>query len=181
MKILGISGAKGAGKSTVAGMIAGLVPGARVVSLADPLKEICGQVFGFTQTQLYGPSKFRDEVDPEWGFAPRAALQPLGTEWGRGLHEDVWIRYLVRNAPAEGLLIIPDIRYENEARYVREKGGHILKLRRNEYPWWRPKWTLHASERGISNRGVYVIDNRDMSLPQLRNTAKKYCELFYGR
>ncbi len=174
--ILGICGAKGSGKSTLARYLMECIPNSYVVSLADPMKEICKQVFGFTDTQLWGPSSRRDEVDPEWGFAPRVALQKLGTEWGRALHEDVWLRYIDRTAL--GTLIIPDIRFDNEAKYIISRGGQVVHLTRNAYPWYRPDWTLHPSERGVAaGLRTWTIDNKDFSLKQLRNHAEGFSKL----
>lgn len=181
MRILGISGAKGSGKSTAASMAAGIVHNSEIASLADPMKKICEDVFQFSQTQLHGSSRHRDKIDPEWGFSPRIALQKLGTEWGRKLHEDTWIRYLCRDIHSRsGLLIIPDIRYDNEARFIRQHRGEIIQLRRNERPWWRPSLSYHTSERGISPVLVdRVIDNRGTSLAELRNQIRNYCELLF--
>jgi hypothetical protein len=97
------------------------------VSLADPLKRICKEVFDFSDEQLWGPSEKRNESDPRYqryphesiresiardideeGFSlkprgpmfltPRYALQQLGTEWGRNCYDNVWIDYAVRVA-----------------------------------------------------------------------------------
>ena len=35
-------------------------------SLAGPMKRFAADMFGFTDEQLYGPSKFRNEPDPRW-------------------------------------------------------------------------------------------------------------------
>jgi hypothetical protein len=57
--LVGLSGARGAGKSTVAGILArdhGFVEH----SFADPLKRLAALLFGFDSEALYGPSAARD-------------------------------------------------------------------------------------------------------------------------
>lgn len=111
--ILGISGVAGAGKDTVADML--VKKGWVKVSLADPLKRICKDVFAFSDEQLWGPSECRnipDERYPRWStygkllphtvihksLTPRRALQLCGTEFGRACYPNVWINYALRMA-----------------------------------------------------------------------------------
>lgn len=106
--IIGICGQAGSGKDTCADFLVeefGYVK----VALADPLKRMCWDVFGFTEQQLWGPSQYRnvpDERFPKPQFedgpveylTPRHALQTLGSEWGRNCYNDVWIDYAIRTA-----------------------------------------------------------------------------------
>lgn len=63
--IIGITGKAGSGKDTVADLLVhehGFVK----VAMADPLKRICMDLFGFSYQQLWGPSKLRDAPDPRF-------------------------------------------------------------------------------------------------------------------
>jgi hypothetical protein len=109
--ILGMVGRAGSGKDTIADLLVyhhGFVK----VALADPLKRICRNVYGFTDDQLWGPSSTRNAPDmryprpdppthwapcPEY-LTPRYALQRLGTEWGRACYENTWIDLALRTA-----------------------------------------------------------------------------------
>lgn len=67
-KIIGLLGHAGCGKDTVAQMIFGYVweaswLNAQHLALANPLKRFCEEVFGFSETQLYGPSEERNKPD----------------------------------------------------------------------------------------------------------------------
>jgi hypothetical protein len=113
--ILGLCGLAGSGKDTAADALVKDF-GFTKVSLADPLKRFCKDVFAFTDEQLWGPSEKRNAPDTrypsEWSRAPegsgahdfqgfltpRYALQQLGTEWGRACYENVWIDYALRAA-----------------------------------------------------------------------------------
>ena len=127
--IIGISGVAGAGKDTAADFLV-KSHGYVKVSLADPLKRICQEVFAFTDEQLWGGSNKRDEPDhryaSEWfhptdptqhsfqGYlTPRYALQRLGTEWGRECYKDVWVDYALR---------VADMLLSNRARYDAKLG-----------------------------------------------------------
>lgn len=130
--IIGLVGKAGSGKDTAAGMI----PGAKVFSFADPLKEFCAQVFDWPREVLWGPSELRNRYDPRYpGLTPRHALQTLGTEWGRGCYENIWADLGIRRAKAwleeynPALhAVFTDCRFINEARAIREAGGEVWRI-----------------------------------------------------
>jgi hypothetical protein len=57
--ILIVSGKAGSGKDTVAAFIAEKYNGV-CIAQADPMKRLAGALFGFTETQLWGPSECRN-------------------------------------------------------------------------------------------------------------------------
>lgn len=153
--ILGLSGHAGCGKDSMADRLVSR-HGFVKVALADPLKRFCREAFGFTVQQLWGPSQYRNAPDrrlaspdhPD-GVSPREALQRLGTEFGRALWPDVWIRCGLTTAAevlrgrnyeaVRGLtcfaavardVVIPDVRFRNEVLAVQRFGGKVLRLRR---------------------------------------------------
>lgn len=180
--IIGITGRAGAGKDTLARMLANHreTPG-MILSLAEPLKEIAQRVFGFSAEQLYGPSEARNAPDPRWERAdgrppvtPREALQTLGTEWGRALHPDVWIRHVLRKHDLHSMpTIIPDVRFDNEARAIRERGGVVIRIER---PSDDAKLTgaaaAHASEAGVSDDLVDLVIVNDGDRARLGELAR---------
>lgn len=118
--IIGIVGHAGSGKDTVGKMITESVP-AVCLSLADPLKKFCAEVFDWPTAALWGPSENRNTPDcryprgasapgPEY-LTPRYALQTLGTEWGRNCYEHVWIDLGIRRAQK----LLQDVREVTEA------------------------------------------------------------------
>lgn len=58
--VVGICGQKGSGKDTLANLIAELT-GGTVIALADPLKQLVKGIYGFSDVQLWGDSKERDQ------------------------------------------------------------------------------------------------------------------------
>jgi len=77
--IIGIAGNAGVGKDTVADHLV-KNHGCVKVSLADPLKRICRDVFNFSEDQLWGPSEKRNEPDRRY---PRtyAVAVPEGSDY----------------------------------------------------------------------------------------------------
>jgi hypothetical protein len=133
--IIGISGKRGVGKDTVAEILTREY-GFKRLSFADPMKEVANMLFGFTEEQLWGPSEKREAIDPYWGFSPRRALQTMGTEWGRNcLDKDVWVKIGLQRAGrmiANGArgVVIPDVRFPNEANLIKQHKGYLLRIER---------------------------------------------------
>ncbi len=163
--ILGIAGAAGSGKTTVANVLA--ERGWAVVSLADPMKRICQDVFGWSHDRLWGPSECRNTPDPRWeGLTARHALQTLGTEWGRAMHPDVWVRMAIREARDHRRTVVPDVRFQNELDAIRDAGGRMLRVERPGMVALTGAAAAHASEAGALT-GVSCTIVNDGTLDQL--------------
>lgn len=146
MRLIGITGKAGSGKSALADILTRHY-GYTEVSLAGPIKEIVQRIWGVSDDALWGPSERRAELlRPELPATStvRRALQTLGTEWGRALDEDVWVRLAIREAKKHTATVVPDVRFENEARVVREHGGSIWRIVRPGYE--SNAGTAHSSE-----------------------------------
>lgn len=185
--IIGITGRAGAGKDTLAKMIKKEIDrhfwvDSRITSLAEPLKKIAGEVFGFTTAQLYGPSEERNKPDPRWArddgrgpLTPREALQTLGTEWGRALHPDVWIRKLIDTHARMGdvVTIVPDVRFDNEARAIQNFGGVVIRVDRpGAASALTGEAATHASEAGVSLDLLNATVANDGDLRKLADAAR---------
>lgn len=102
MNIIGISGQAGSGKDTAADMLLAK-EGVIKLSLADPIKRFARELWDFSDDQLWGPSEFRNKPDERYPIGDefltaRKVLQHLGTEGGRAIDYDVWIRYAIKIA-----------------------------------------------------------------------------------
>jgi hypothetical protein len=115
-------------------------------------------------TSVFDPPKYapicnHNDALTRQPLTPRLALQTLGTQWGRALDPDVWIRITLRRARALCLsrgarhagtripvdagypykikgVAITDCRFPNEASAIRRAGGVIWRVDRPgpEYP-----------------------------------------------
>ena len=147
MRIIGIAGAARTGKSTAAMHLIDS-HGFAEYAFAQPIKEMLRAGFGLTDEQLFGAKK--EEIIPWLGVSPRRLAQTLGTEWGRQLvADDVWLRLawqwlgaLPRYTPGA---VFSDVRFENEAAFIRHHGGTVVHLVRDD----APSVEAHASESGV--------------------------------
>ena len=177
MKLLGITGKAGSGKSTVAAMIEmPLGDGVEVISLAEPMKCALHATELFDAGTLWGSSEARSKVHPKYGISARQALQTLGTQWGRQMiHPDIWIDSLLKQCQRWGLVyVIPDVRFVNEARAIVEAGGQVWRLWRGGL---KGEAGQHESEQDIFTGAMtqYVkeeIDNRDWEIAQLESHVR---------
>lgn len=150
-RLIGITGRAGAGKDTVKDLIKqNIFPELSAYSFAAPIYDTVMNLFGWTLEELQNRD-FKEAIDPKWGFSPRRAMQLFGTEFGRTLREDLWIhhaRVLLDSPIIEGLLI-SDVRFENEADFIRSHpGGLIIHVTRPNNP--NEISEGHASEGGVA-------------------------------
>lgn len=166
MRVIGLTGSKGAGKDTVARR---LVAEHRFLQLsfADPLYDMLAAMLVISREELnqrMHDRTWKEAEIPELGASPRRLLQTLGTEWGRNLvGGDLWVRLLERRiAFAEEALsheydacVISDVRFENEAAFARRR-GLLVHIDRPEHA----VSDAHVSEAGVRvhHRDQFIVN-----------------------
>lgn len=180
--IIGIIGAAHSGKSKIAEFIDEEFGDVAIVSFADPIKEFARDVFDFSPDQVYGNSKEapdkrypRVHNEPTGSYktylTPRYAMQRLGTEWGRDCYPDIWVDYAMRRADKiltrneAQLVVIPDVRFVNEAVAIQDRGGKIWKaVRKSAEPV-----NAHVSETEHRQIEADLIFDNNGTLDELRD------------
>ena len=142
--LIGIAGRARSGKDTVANFIVAAIGGYRY-SFADPIRAMLAPL-GVNMSDPYWQAR-KEEPIPALGVSPRRMMQTLGTEWGRQLiNPDLWLimahQRLLQNGPG---MVISDVRFDNEAAWIRKHGGRIIHVIRPE----TKAVEAHASEDGI--------------------------------
>lgn len=185
--IVGIAGRAGAGKDTFAKMVFEELQGEmawpkrfEVVKFADPLKDIVGILTGDRGDTHVG----KNEVLSGWGVTRpdgtsrhletrRKVLQWLGTDVIRAANIDAWVECYARaldSAEADaGMVFTTDVRFPNEARFIRRRGGHLVRV-------LRPGLSNggdHASETALDEQFMPTVLNNG-SLDALRASAHGY-------
>ncbi len=148
-KIIGISGFIGCGKSTVAVQLTENY-GFRKDSFATSLKDACALMFDWPREMIEGDTKesreWREVTDTWWAnklnipnFSPRLALQLVGTDSLRNhFNEGIWFLTLenrIRKNPNQHV-VISDVRFPNEFKFIQEQGGVIIRVDRGPAPVW---------------------------------------------
>lgn len=179
MRLIGICGLARSGKDTAAYYLS-MEMGLYKYAFAEPLKHMLKSVFGD-----HFHDGDREAIEPVSGVSFRKLMQTLGTEWGRNqVNPQLWTNLVqekwewikagaprdlprgvckdlpqadAATAPYSGL-VISDVRFENEAQWIRDQGGLVLHIHR---PGPRPVGVdKHASEAGVARReGDYAIYN----------------------
>lgn len=154
MRLIGIHGPARAGKDTLASyMLNNLDDTWLRSSFADPIKRML-EVIGVDCSD-----EAKAVIDERFCYTPRHMMQILGTEWGREMiHGNIWVDAFAR-LNAGKCVIVPDVRFENEAALVREHGILIHLVGRGGIEG------NHVSENAIEFKpGDIVIDNsRDLA------------------
>lgn len=166
--LIGLTGAAGAGKDTVASLIAG----AHVTAFAEPLYQCVSTITGIA-VNLLRDREIKEQTIPWLGKSPRQLLQTLGTEWGRNtVCQDIWVRSLLeRVSPllaAGRIVVVTDVRFDNEAVAVAAAGGEVWRIVRPGWCCLSGESAAHASEAGVSDHLVARTLVNDGTLDALR-------------
>lgn len=130
-KIIAFAGPAGAGKDTAVDFLKCSYENRMKIdcfSFAGPLKEGVRKMWDFSDEQLYGDQK--EVVDPRWNVTPREILQWMGTDVVRSKQPDHWLKLMetkIKNSTAD-LILISDVRFENERDLIMSLDGHVVKL-----------------------------------------------------
>jgi hypothetical protein len=174
--LIGLSGKAGSGKTTVTNYLTTMGFGTR--KFAGPLKSmladlLISQGVKPEDTHLFIEGALK-EVPTELlgGKSPRHAMQTLGTEWGRGqLHEDFWVEAALRDLDTSDL-IFDDVRFPNEARAIRNRGGIVVNVLRED----APQVGRHLSEDALMDFAFNFIIYNDADLDTLYSRVDTFCD-----
>lgn len=159
--IIGLCGFAQTGKDTLANELVARL-GFERRAFADTLRNVLYEL----NPIVYGDGpgnveRVQDLVDA-WGYERakiehpeiRALLQRLGTEAGRKyIAEDIWSRVVFENAHGPRL-VIPDVRFPNEAKAIKDRGGIIVRVTREGYT----PINAHVSEIAYTDQD-YLLEN----------------------
>jgi hypothetical protein len=124
-------------------------------ALADPLRSMLGTLLsdaGLDYAHLFERHLKEREI-PELGISGRRLMQTLGTEWGRQLRPDFWLRIAelalglhAGSSPIHDRIVITDVRFPNEAAWIEQHGGYVVRVVRAAEPVDRHESELHIEQ-----------------------------------
>lgn len=193
MKVVGLTGVAGSGKSTVADYLVE-AHGFTRLSFAAPLKKMLrtlnpiiditdnegGSEYGEVRVGelfMLGWTEAQIKEDPNMGDEYRRLIQVLGTDCIRAVDEDFWVNAAVAQmADEDGKYVFDDVRFPNEAETIRGYGVRGL------WNIMRPGYGAvngHASEQHAGSMGEYIVLLNN-SLENLRRQVGQAVELGYS-
>lgn len=180
MRIVGLTGAAGSGKDTAAQMLAEIMPGtSKRQGFADSLKLSAARIAYPGMEVAEGvafcnwlKTEGRVQIAAEDGevvsdIDGRMFLQRYGTECHRDVFgQDFWLEAVLPEGRDDcDLLLIPDVRFDNEAQRILDRGGEVWRVVR---PDVEPV-AAHSSEMGIPDELVSLTIINDTTLDDLRS------------
>lgn len=124
-RLIGISGKFGVGKDTAAEWIREMHPEYKIVPFADALKRVVAIMTSTTYESQFtreGKAAVPDGLE----HSVAKYQQIVGMLAREQFGENVWVNIALKN-PAE-YKIIPDVRFENEARAIVDAGGLLVRI-----------------------------------------------------
>ncbi len=187
--IYGISGKKGTGKDLIGKILRSKLEGKyEIKKFADKLKDIVCLLIGCSREDLENREFKNKELSKEWWYwehkgglipyncstgtidckliksTPRLLLQRIGTEAMREIiHPSIWINALFADYNDNYSWLITDVRFENECKAIKDKGGILIRVNRES-----DVIDNHPSETALDDYNDWdlVIDN-DSDIPTL--------------
>lgn len=128
-----------------------------IKSFANILKSMAAHLCNVNEYD-YEDGKFKSEIDSTTGLTHREVLQKIGESMRNTFGDDIWIKSLFSEGydPKYDTWIITDVRYRNEADYIKDKGGILIRINRNTgYN------DNHKSETDLDDydKFDYIVDN----------------------
>jgi dephospho-CoA kinase len=173
--LIGLAGLKRSGKDTVANFLKEI--GYIQYSFAQPIKEAVSVMTGYSYEYLDNQDTKEKPLEEFChdgiNITPRLMMQTLGTEWARELiHPDFWLiiaKKRIENAKQN--IVISDVRFENEAEFIRNYGGVVVHIQRPSMV--SNEFSNHASENGVEIHAMDKLIINDGSLNDLREKSMK--------
>ena len=147
MKVVGITGKAGSGKSSLAELFE--EQGYVRKSFADPLKWVAKRYFFW---------------DGKKDMRGRQLLQMLGTDVGRAYDKNTWVKHMEKTIGGlvrvknDIKIIIDDVRFPNEKSLINDLDGYVLQITGKAYDMG--ELNNHASEQDI--QGDILLNIPDM-------------------
>lgn len=179
-QVIAICGQKRSGKDTIASYITYTYE-FRHVKIAEPLKDLCKVLFGFTASQMEDDTK--DVIDERHGITPRSAMQFVGTEMMQykiqellpNVGRNFWINRLLQDSnsnsnSSSNKIVISDMRFMHEYKAIKDMYGDnamVIKVTRDANA--SNVEDNHASEKEWEQIPEDILIRNDTTVYELHN------------
>lgn len=172
VEAIGIAGYARSGKDTAAEWVAKW--GYQRTSFADPMREALLKMNPIVDPANPFSVRLKEQVDEkgwdevkasEFGPEVRVLLQKLGTEVGREMFGgDFWVELALKRIPDGAKVVIPDVRFKNEAEAIKRLGGQVWRITREGVG----PANDHISEHDLDDYDFDYIMENDGTIGDLR-------------
>lgn len=189
--IVGLAGKAGSGKNTAADSVA--FSDYKQFAFASPIKKIAQIMFHLEDKHLYDNVVkeqiiLNDDGSPKWyiegvAASPRLMFQWLGTKMRTEVASDYFVKSMneeikkeikkATNENKEAKIIITDVRFPNEAEFIRKMGGLILKIERPSVIT-TTELTEHESEKDLPSDLIDRVIYNDGTIGDLRYSLSRF-------
>ena len=157
-RLIGIVGKARSGKTTVAEYLRDKYD-YTIISCADPLKQLCVEALKNNPPPridaiVLTPGAWHTSVYTHRTPFTRWLLQFVGTDIGRALDQNIWVdklREVISQQVLTHAVVVPDVRFQNEASCILAMGGNIWRTLRTDNGEVVEHGADHASEREQEN------------------------------
>ena len=185
--IIGLCGAQGSGKDTVANILVSKHGFVRI-SFASALKDVISILFSWPREMLEGDTAesraWREAPDAEWSlktgiadFSPRKALQYVGTDLIRNrVYADIWVDIVknrIRSNP-DAKIVVSDCRFINEVEMLKTfPNTSIVRVLRKGIAdkGITSEKNIHLSETADLDPYVSITLDNDSTIEALESTV----------
>lgn len=170
-RLVGIHGKPHTGKDTFANTLVRY--GFKRVGPGDFVKKAAAAMFDIDIENFY-IEELKDAYDPYWQMTHREMLQFVGKESSRDVFgEDFWMRHVARAfnvlPDTEPGFVLPDIRYQNEVEWVKDRGGVILYIKRDVRV--EASNETHPADQGLPESIADVVIENNGTIKELHDKA----------
>jgi hypothetical protein len=153
VRLIGISGKIGSGKTTLANYLMEHYPGMTRRSFADKLREVLSLLTNVASNETRSVEQ-KGRILPEWDKTIGVMLQDIGEGLRQYLHKDTWVLSLFSNYDqSRDYWIIDDMRHINEANIIKKHGGVLIRLEGD------PSGVRAASTRDLNHISETALDD----------------------
>ena len=126
--LIGLSGRRGSGKDTVARLLQQQQPERlwQIRSFGDSIKSVCAALTGEDVAAYYSQTG-KAELVPTFQRTRGEMLQQVGQAL-RVWEPLVWVDAFFSALPKDACVLVPDVRFANEADPIRARGGLMLRV-----------------------------------------------------
>jgi thymidylate kinase len=161
MVLIGLSGKKGSGKDTAALIIQELYPELTIIPFAGKLKKI---VSILTDTSIEDNYNNKDLIPNGFKSSIGVYQQLVGNTLRNVIDPEIWLN----NFPTMDV-IIPDVRYKNEAEFIKKNNGLLIRIERNNMVS-DSRDSSHISETDLDDYNFKYVINNNGTVEEFKET-----------